>query len=317
MVERRPLKSEPTADLATPSSLATVASDNGAEGEAAVTSVNGGDELTIDSPLPLRLAELERRISAALTSERTAHDLTNLLLQTDLAIPAAEEFAKAELERALDPLQSPDPRAARQQAEDATFASNRLRTLRPRLLARYHDISAAEMRQQYLVRYEELKQEGAALGAELADLYPGLVAPLVEVFTRLRAFQQQCRALHVTDNGTGLPHVIDPELQARGLHGFTRDTPSLLESVHLRDWRSGREVWPPPSTFAADYVQSMGVPGHPGSAWADPAVQARIAAERAAENERMARHYAQAAKTREQTENQQLRENWELSQRRG
>ena len=213
---------------------------------ATVSSANGSGEITIDSPLPDRLAELEKRISSALTGERTAHDLANLLMQCDLAIPQAEEFAKAELERALDPLRSPDdPREARQQAEDATFASNRLRTLRPRLLARYHEISAAEQRQQYLARYEQLKIEGAALAQELADLYPALVGPLVEVFARLRVFQQQCRALHLSDPGDGRPHVPDPELKARRLDGFSRDTPCLLDT-RLYDWQSGREVWPPP-----------------------------------------------------------------------
>ena len=275
---------------------------------------NGGDEITLASPLPIRLAELERRISAALTGERSAHDLANLLMQTDLAIPQAEDFAKSELERALDPLRSPDdPREARQQAEDATFASNRLRTLRPRLLARYHEISAAEQRQQYLARYEQLKIDGAALAQELADLYPALVGPLVEVFTRLRVFQQKASALHHTDPG-GLPHVDDPELKARGLHGFSRDTPSLLESVHLHDWRSGKEIWPPPASFAASYVQSMGVPQHPGAAWCDPEF---ISARRQAvveEQERLALHAQKAAKEQEERQNKELREQFQARQ---
>ena len=270
---------------------------------ATVPAPNGVDEveITINDPLPVRLAELERRISTALTGDKTAHDLANLLMQCDLAVPQAEEFAKSELERALDPLRSPDdPREARQQAEDATFASNRLRTLRPRLLARYHEVSAAEQRQQYLVRYERLKIEGAALGAELADCYPGLVGPLVEVFVRLSAFREQTRALHLSDPGDGRPHLRDPELQARRLDGFTRDVPSLLESVHLHDWQSGREVWPPRQpAFAAEFVQSMTVPSV-GAAWADPVVQERRRAEIAAEQERMSRHYAtQAAEQQE------------------
>jgi hypothetical protein len=212
-------------------------------------------------------------------------------------------------------LRSPDdPREARQQAEDATFASNRLRTLRPRLLARYHEISAAEQRQQYLARYEQLKIEGAALAQELADLYPALVGPLVEVFARLRVFQQQCRALHLSDPGDGRPHVPDPELKARRLDGFSRDTPSWLDT-RLYDWQSGREVWPPPQlSFAADYA----VDDHPsvGAAWADPAIQERRRAEIVAEQERMARHHATQAAEQQERENRQLREQWEASQRR-
>jgi hypothetical protein len=241
---------------------------------------NGSGEITIDSPLPIRLAEMERRVSAALTGERTAHDLANLLMQTDFAIPQAQEFAKSEQERALDPLLSPlgdaatgqsAAREARQQAEDATFAANRLRTLRPRLLARYHEVSAAEQRAQYLSRYADLKREGAALAQDLADLYPDAVRRIVEVFAKLAAFQQQCRVLHLSDPGDGRPHVTDPELQARGLRGFSRDQPSLLESVHLHDWQSSKEIWPPfQPPFAAQFV--LPVPQHPGALWSDPAV---------------------------------------------
>jgi hypothetical protein len=295
LIERKPIKNP---------DVATVAAANG-----------GDDEITINDPLPIRLAELEKRISAALTGERTAHDLANLLMQCDLAVPQAEEFAKSELERALDPLRSPDdPREARQQAEDATFAANRLRTLRPRLLARYHEISAAEQRDKYLAHYEQLKIEGAALGAELVDLY-GAVMPLVEVFGRLRAFRERCRALHAGDPG-GLPHVNDAELQARRLDGFTGEVKSLLEAVRLPDFTSGRELWPEkPISFAASFAASM-VPVHPGPMWSDPVYQERVAEERRQEQERLAAARAQAAKLQLDRENKELRENWEASQRR-
>jgi hypothetical protein len=32
------------------------------------------------------------------------------------------------------------------------------------------------------------------------------------------------------------------ELHARGLDGFTRDAPSLFTSVHLVNWKSGRQI---------------------------------------------------------------------------
>ena len=55
-----------------------------------------GADVTIDSPLPERLTELERRISAALTNTTSASDLADLLRQNELAVVAAEEFARAE-----------------------------------------------------------------------------------------------------------------------------------------------------------------------------------------------------------------------------
>jgi hypothetical protein len=307
MVDRRPIQSAPSKSA----DVAAAAAANG-----------GDDEITINDPLPIRLAELEKRISAALTGARSGHDLVNLLTQCDLAIPQAQEFAKAEQERALDPLLSPlgdaatgqsAAREARQQVEDATFASNRLRTLRPRLLARYNEVIAAEQRQQYLGRYTDLKREGAVLAQELVDLYPSLVGPLVELFGRLRDFQQQCRALHLTDPGDGRPHIIDPELAARGLRAFSADTPSLLECVHLHDWQSGKEIWPPfQPPFAAQFV--LPVPQHPGAAWSDPVFQERRRAEIAAEQEKMARHHSQMSKEQEENQNRQLRADWEARQ---
>jgi hypothetical protein len=172
------------------------------------------------------------------------------------------------------------------------------------------------MREQYLGRYADLKHEGAALGAELADSYPDAVRRMVEVFGRLRVFQQKCRALHLTDTQGGLPHVPDPELKARRLDGFSRDVPSLLDAVHLHDWQSGTEIWPPRAAdFAATFAASM-VPQHPGALWTDPAVQERQRAERAAEQARMAAHYETQAAEQLARENKTLRENWNASQRR-
>jgi len=115
--------------------------------------------------------------------------------------------------------------------------------------------------------------------------------------------------LHLSDPG-GSPHLGEPELMARGLDGFTRDTPSLLESVRLRDWGTGREVWPTPSTFSVDYAQSMPVPLHAGAHWADPEVQARRHAELAAERERIARFHTQGAKEQEIRQNKEERESF-------
>jgi hypothetical protein len=71
------------------------------------TATNGSGEITCDSPLPDKLRELERRMSAALSSDRTADQLADLLADSDRGIAAADEYARAEHERALDPLKVP------------------------------------------------------------------------------------------------------------------------------------------------------------------------------------------------------------------
>lgn len=152
-----------------------------------------GADVTIDSPLPERLAELERRISAALTNTTSASDLADLLRQNELAVVAAEEFARAEHEAALDPTVSPDPHAARQRAEDAAFAANRLKTLGPRLFAHFQKIYAQEQVQTYVAKFRELAPERDALAAELRATYRDAADKLVDLFTRVRAFEQRAR----------------------------------------------------------------------------------------------------------------------------
>jgi hypothetical protein len=116
-----------------------------------LTSANGSGEITAVSPLPDRLHELENCISAALADDTVrAATLANLLQQTDWAVPEAEQYAAVERDKSLDPMQSPDPRAARAAMEDAQFAVGRLKTLQPRLLARYQQVCQQEAVQEYL-----------------------------------------------------------------------------------------------------------------------------------------------------------------------
>jgi hypothetical protein len=82
----------------------------------------------------------------------------------------------------------------------------------------------------------------------------------------------------------------------------------VIDKCALPDWNHPDiNIWPPPSNFAAAYVQSMGVPQHPGAAWSDPAFQERRRAELAAEQERLARHHAEAAKAQEIRQNAEER----------
>jgi hypothetical protein len=96
-VERRLIQAAPSKNA----DVATAGSTNGS-GAAA--------EITLASPLPDRLAELERRISVALADDGArAATLSNLLQQTEWALPLAEDFARSEQQTALDPLAIPDP----------------------------------------------------------------------------------------------------------------------------------------------------------------------------------------------------------------
>src|SRR6185437_5105787 len=99
------------------------------------------------------IRDLEPRIVAALTERITAARLAVLTEETETAIGQAEVAAKAERQKALDPLSSPDPQRARAAAEDAEFRCERLRALLARLLARYGNVVAAEEAARWEVKY--------------------------------------------------------------------------------------------------------------------------------------------------------------------
>jgi uncharacterized protein (UPF0335 family) len=245
------------------------------------------------SPLPDRLREQERRISAALTDDRSASDLADLLQQTDWAVISAEEFAQLENEKALDVLQSPDPTEAMRSASSAAFLANRLRAMRPRLLARYQEIVAHEQVQEYLAKRDELKLERDTLEQELTEVYTRAAGEIVALFQRVNQFKR--RAQQQLGNPPPGVHVL------QAIDGLR-----VLDNCVLPEFEHpDRNVWPPPSTFAATFAQSMGVPPHPGAAWWREA-EAK-AAERQAEAAHTAAYYAEATKQQELRKNEEER----------
>jgi hypothetical protein len=100
---------------------------------------------------------------------------------------------------------------------------------------------------------------------------------------------------------------------ARNLDGFDRERPSLLAEVHLLDWNSGRQVWPPRRPpMAAAFAASM-VPAYDPADWANN--YERRAAAQQAERQRMTDHYARLTKEQEDRENREARERFAASQR--
>jgi hypothetical protein len=262
-----------------------------------------GNGIDASAPLRDRLHEQERRISTALTEPRTATDLADLLDQTDLAVVAATEHAKLENDRALDPLESPDPQAARQCAEDAAFMANRLRTMRPRLLARLQQVTAQEALAAYRAKQTELAPERDALQRELAETYQAAASKLVDLFTRIRAFQQ--RAQQALGNP---PPGVEPLPALDG----TR----VLDTCVLPEFaQPDRNAWPLPSSFASDFATSMRFDTHPGQHWTDPDVQQRRRAELEAEQQKNAEYHQAAAREQEARVNRQERERFSAQQR--
>ena len=80
----------------------------------------------------------------------------------------------------------------------------------------------------------------------LGEVYPGAVAKLVDLFTRVAANDAQLSRLHqARPSGAGL-HLAGAELVARGLESFLcRDELSITKELQLPDWTySAKMSWP-------------------------------------------------------------------------
>ncbi len=253
---------------------------------------------------------LEQRIAAALEPDAAiTSEIAAVIEEAEAA------FAKVEKERDVEHTLSLDPKAARQAIEDATFAANRLRTLLSKLQERCEDVIYQEQVTAWLAEYDVRKCERDALAEELRAVYPDAVTKIMDLFVRMIANDHALSALHLARPGGVKQHLLSAELHARGLDRFTRDVPSLLTAVHLIDWDSGRQAWPPLRPSIAAAVAAT-VPAYDrrfsADWWKDN--ERRAAAQRA-EQQRMADYYARLTREQEERENKEAREHFAASQR--
>jgi hypothetical protein len=110
-----------------------------------------------------------------------------------------------------------------------------------------------------------------------------------------------------------MEHLVSAEVHARGLDRFTRDTPSLLTSVCLFDWDSGRQMWPPPQPSISAAFAATLVPADNSADWANN--YERRAAAQQRERQYIADYYARTTREQEERENREARERFAASQR--
>ena len=251
---------------------------------------------------------LEQRISDALqpgTAITPAH-IAVLIEEAEVGI------AKAEQERAVDRTLALDPKAARQAIKDATFAANRLRMLLSKMQLRYQQACEEARVEEYGAEAQVLDAESIELAQELRETCPPALNKLSDLFTRIAAHRQRISALHQR-RPAGVQSVRDPELISRNLDGFDRERPSLPAEVHLLDWNSGRQIWPPPRPSISAAVAATLVPADNSADWVNN--YERRAAAQQAERQYMADYYARTTREQEARENRETRERFAASQR--
>jgi hypothetical protein len=255
---------------------------------------------------------LEQRISDALQPDTaiTSADVAALIDEAEAGI------AEAEKEATVDQTLSLDPKAARQAIADAAFAADPLRMLLSKLQVRYREVRAQEQSTDWRAECEVMKRQRDALAEELREVYPDALIKIVDLFVRITANNKALSELHQARPAGVMEHLVSAELHARGLDRITRDTPSLLTSVVLFDWDSGRQVWPPPwPPMAAAFVAA--VPAYDNrrfsADWAKD--NDRRAAVQQADQQRVGDYYARTTKEQEDRENREARERFIASQR--
>ena len=189
---------------------------------------------------------LEQKIAAALTAtDITSTDLSQLLVEADAAIAAADKTAEEERTKALDPALSPDPKQAREAMQDAEFVRDRLKTLLPRLETRYRETVEAEALAAWRAEADELEPRGVALLDGFAEFYPEMAKRIANHLDDMRAFDKQ-----VDDLNRRRPN---------GVPALSRSTPALAKDLRIPSpYTTGELWWPPPQpNLALQYLAAM------------------------------------------------------------
>lgn len=201
---------------------------------------------------------LEQRACSALTDTVTAAMLYALINDVTHGIDQNDQQAAAEKDKAMDPTQSPDPHEARQAAENAEFAANRLRTILPRLEQRYADVQQAEQTQAWRDRAAQLEAARDALSTELLE-YQKHAQWIADTLARADALDSEIKR-HNATSPSGERHIYSVELHARRMTAFSRDTPSITANVQLPSWDSSAMLWPVKRPTLATYFGGA-IPG--------------------------------------------------------
>jgi hypothetical protein len=188
---------------------------------------------------------LEQRIASSLNADAvTSSVLARMISDVEAAIVAAENVAKEERAKALDPTVVVDSKDASVAVLTATLSSERLRAALPRLQERLKQVAAAEYLINWRADFERFRIRRDQLATEFAETYPALVTRIVDLFQRDKALGiELSRMLQARPAGAD-GYLDGAEATARG---SSRTGPPLAEVVRLPDFvHSTVMSWPPP-----------------------------------------------------------------------
>jgi hypothetical protein len=196
---------------------------------------------------------LEERAVGALTDDTVSSAaLAALLGETTSAIAAAEATAASCKERAFDlALGHAEAKEAHGLMVDASFRADRLRTLGPRLQARWLDALQREAADAWRRERDAFEASIPNIEAVRAN-YEAALQQMLKFFTEVTAFNSaRSRLLSRRPEHCGLESATELPITALN---------KLLGETRLFDLKTGEQVWPDPqqaNKFAVEMSHSV------------------------------------------------------------
>jgi hypothetical protein len=197
---------------------------------------------------------LEQRISAILATDNVSSDAIGTLL-IEVETEVSESTKKVELERAISVSSDMSAADAHRMITQNELVRSRLRSSLPALQHKYAAAEARQFAEQWeadYLRVEKIRDDAAEQYAEI----PKLMDRIIELFRLAESVDKQCSTVNGTAPANEHRRLIDVELHARGLQGYSQSDPSIAKVTQLPALpRTDISAWPPrPTSFASVFA---------------------------------------------------------------
>jgi hypothetical protein len=234
-------------------------------------------------------------------------ELLNEVNETaDQKYTAAQEYKAASLD-----VDCEDPVAADHAKKALMLGRQRLLLCIPRLEDKIRFAIRRDRRLSFEAVYRRTKAK-VQEAAEKYAAYPDIIDELVDLFKMAKAVDAEVDEVNKNASAMGCEHLKHCEVLARNLPDgrHTREQPEISETIVLPDWtNSNKQVWPPPRQSLGLLIAAASPPAA-NIAHTDRWYEAQgdRRAEQKAEQQRVAEHYDNQQRLKEEREAREAQE---------
>jgi hypothetical protein len=192
---------------------------------------------------------LEQKIAACLGDEKAVSDEVEALrYAVEGELPHAQQAVEQARQRSLDPLTNKEEALRAVQLAELTV--QRLQHALPLLEQKHRQCLSEEYHSLWVSRHFAARQQRDQQSEKFGRLRE-LQAEMLAILQETAEVDKLVDAANSDGPANEPRRLLSVELHARGLENYTRDNPSLIKSMVLLDFDSGKQVWPPPQTSVA------------------------------------------------------------------